>query len=208
MSSESGGERRSVSDYMGGVHAGKYDFSAGLSGVTSFAYEKSVVFDDVATGGRRRILAKLEDDAVPKWASRTVSPEQRGTIDLSGAGRGATEGVGVVLSNEEISWEPFFATLETMDGEEYAGKTWQVAPTNGTLAPRGGAENACNYNQPYSDSCLFTVFRPQQERPLGGEGGVPAVDDGGGAGDDKDKGLWLVVRTEMDSWSWRVVGGG
>ena len=116
MSSESGGERRSVSDYMGGVHAGKYDFSAGLSGVTSFAYEKSVVFDDVATGGRRRILAKLEDDAVPKWASRTVSPEQRGTIDLSGAGRGATEGVGVVLSNEEISWEPFFATLETMDG--------------------------------------------------------------------------------------------
>ena len=54
-SSESGGERRSVSDYMGGVHAGKYDFSAGLSGVTSFAYEKSVVFDDVAAQTKIRL---------------------------------------------------------------------------------------------------------------------------------------------------------
>ena len=61
MSSESGGERRSVSDYMGGVHAGKYDFSAGLSGVTSFAYEKSVVFDDV-------VFDPIDAHALP-WGS-------------------------------------------------------------------------------------------------------------------------------------------
>ena len=29
------GERRSVGDYMGGVHAGKYNFDSRLSGVTA-----------------------------------------------------------------------------------------------------------------------------------------------------------------------------
>ena len=38
---------------MGGTHAGKYEFDSRYSGVTSFNYEKSLIFD---TGREGRIL--------------------------------------------------------------------------------------------------------------------------------------------------------
>lgn len=36
-------EKRSVSDYMGGHHAGKFDFDSRISGVTALNYEKSAL---------------------------------------------------------------------------------------------------------------------------------------------------------------------
>ena len=229
-----GAEKRSVGDYMGGVHAGKYEFDSRFTGVTSINYEKSIVAGDMATGVRR-ILAKLDNaDVKPVWAERDVDLEMenafQGTIDGNSIGVDAVNGFGVILRNDEISWEPFYTQFLTIDGKEGGegrekggvgggggeimseGKeermssgsgnglqiledsTFLLTPANGTLAPRGGAQNACDASKPYSDSCVLTVYRPPREQRQGALGG----------GQD----VWLVVRTEQDHWSWRITPAG
>ena len=232
------GERRSVGDYMGGVHAGKYNFDSRLSGVTSLNYENSVMFDDLAGGGRKRILAKVEGAAPPSWAFRQVAlaevaaASEQPTITLNGGQgleRGPAAGVAVVLANDERTWEPFYTTLEEefADGERRGlRRELLVTPTNGTLAPRGGAENACDASKPYSDRCVLTVFREEgpPPPPLGVEmeaaevvvaetdsskAGDSEAEPGAGSASDagSERGaLYLVVRTEMDAWSWRIEG--
>ena len=56
--------------------------------------------------------------------------------------------VGMVVQNEERTWEPFFATIEIaaidMDTVVVTGQAtkelWAVEPFYGTLAPRGGVD--------------------------------------------------------------------
>ena len=99
---------------MGGVHAGKYNFDTRISGVTSLNYENSVIFGDLASGGRKRILAPLARKTPHKWASRQIDVEaaMQGVLLLRGSGVGPAEGVSVVIENSERTWEPFYAALE------------------------------------------------------------------------------------------------
>lgn len=166
-------EYRSISDYMGGHHAGKFDFDPRICGVTALNYEKSMVFDDSIGTPERNRLAPLETDSeAPKWATRVVDLEP--TTEMVRIGDTT-----VTLKNDEISWEPFYATIESPD--EPLPRGVDVSPATGNLAPRGGSD-------PYTDQAIL-VLAKTEETPT-----VPASSS-----------LYLVVRTELDFWSWRVV---
>ena len=109
---------RSVNDYMEGWHAGKFDFDTRISGVTALNYEKSVVFDDGSQthskrrnnirGGAGGKVAELDIDLQtkrPKLSTRKLSWKAESIMDDRNA-------VGMVVQNEERTWEPFFATIE------------------------------------------------------------------------------------------------
>ena len=180
-------EYRSISDYVGGLHGGKYEFDTRISGVTSLNYEKSHVFDDTTRSsqkGLRSVLAPYEDgEHVPSWATRQIQknhPILR-TIDLNSD----VPQTMVTIKNDELTWEPFFAAIECRWGDQETSvwsKDINVAPSNGTLAPRGGIDV-------YSDVWDLVVFRPNDIAAVGEE--MPNV-------------LYLVVRTELDAWVWKI----
>lgn len=211
---------RSVSDYMGGWHAGKYDFDTRISGVTALNYEKSVVFDDgsqthsksrnnIRGGARGKVaVAELDDDLQknrPKWSSRKLSwkTDGRGGMDYCNANvnlqlkKNMVE-AHMVVQNEERTWEPFFATIEIssieMDNVVVTGKvmeeSWAVEPSCGTLAPRGGVDL-------YTDRIIFLLkdlslsIRKNEVQPhLQSPSSTSSA--------------YLVVRTEQDYWAWKI----
>jgi hypothetical protein len=160
-------EYRSISDYVGGLHGGKYEFDTRISGVTSLNYEKSHVFDDTTRSsqkGLRSVLAPYEDgEHVPSWATRQIQknhPILR-TIDLNSD----VPQTMVTIKNDELTWEPFFAAIECRWGDQETSvwsKDINVAPSNGTLAPRGGIDV-------YSDVWDLVVFRPNDIAAVGEE---------------------------------------
>ena len=181
-SSEAEPEYRSISDYVGGLHGGKYEFDDRILGVTALNYEKSVVFGNTIREDPTRTLAPLDDEesrTIPKWARRPVDLSMPiGIVDESGNSL-------VRIVNEEISWEPFYATLEDASGNPAVEKIG-VSPSAGKLAPRGGCDV-------YSDECIISLdLESSGKRSPTGEklsSGQP---------------LFLVVRTELDSWVWQV----
>uniref|UniRef100_A0A7S1VGM1 Uncharacterized protein n=1 Tax=Grammatophora oceanica TaxID=210454 RepID=A0A7S1VGM1_9STRA len=183
-------EYRPISDYMGGHHAGKFDFDPRLSGVTSLNYEKSKVFGDAVAGRKKKCVAQLEDegDELPSWATRSVqhksSPASSATKDDTNEihlkGTGTAE---ATITNKELSWEPFFARVETERGEVIANEDVSVSPSSGKLAPRGGSD-------PFSDRCTLSISRHTKEQ-------IECSSTGR---------LHLVVRTEQTHWCWRVRG--
>lgn len=189
-------ESRSVGDYVGGIHGGKYQFDTWYSGTTNVNVPPWVDSGTTrGSGSSRKILAKVADSAIPSWATRVVDVESpaalRGTISLGEHNVGVSQGVAVTIKNDEISWEPFFATFEILEqrtSESNGITTWVgVTPESGSLAPRGGANNACDGTRPYSDSCHFTVYWKDD---------CPNV-----AGNEV---MYLVVRTETEHCSWRI----
>lgn len=178
-------EYRSVSDYVGGLHGGKYVFDPRISGVTAINYEKSVLFGDVIDSSSNMILAApAGDGTLPDWAQRSVDYESqvKGEVHLA-----TGDAQQVQLMNEELSWEPFYVMIETAAGAVIEGGTniVQVSPWKGMLAPRGGR------NQ-YTDHCSLLITRID-------DGTISAFHVLGG------QQLYLVVRTECEFWVWRLM---
>ena len=203
-------EYRSISDCMGGHHAGKFDFDSRLSGVTSLNYEKSIVFDDVTSVGKNEdvmgggyatdfLVANIDDDdatgngSPPTWASRPIDLEGAAVATSSNTGEEIRfSGVGsearITVRNDEISWEPFYVSVEEKTGDS-TGSTLgsvdssvSVSPASGKLAPRGGCGS-------YGDECALTI----------------RLEPGGSASSMMQCSLYVVVRTEQDAWCWPVV---
>jgi hypothetical protein len=164
---------------MGGWHAGKFDFDTRIGGITALNYEKSVVFDNAIDKPPKTQVAPLDDDATstPRWATRPIQYDPASTLSLSNIGETSSLEAKVRVVNEELSWEPFYATIETSDCVSYDQLT--VSPATGTLAPRGGLDI-------YTDTCKFAVSLNGQES----------------TNDATD--IYLVVRTEMDCWTWKL----
>jgi len=169
-------EYRSISDYVGGLHGGKYEFDPRLSGITSLNYEKSVVFGDVTPKNVNVAVAPAPDETPPKWASRPVDYQAQLVQDIRLAEDGCAS---VVLVNAKLSWEPFYASLEMSSGE-VASSCHTVMPSSGNLASRGGTNK-------YSDQVILTV----KTGPAPSASGDPP--------------LYLVARTECDAWVWRLI---
>ena len=175
-------EYRSISDYMGGHHAGKFDFDTRICGVTALNYEKSVVFGNVIGDPKKnkKMLAPLNDDdndddddddggneSKPIWASRPVILESCKDLSLKQNVVGEFEGT-VMIQNEELSWEPFYVELVgNFDGA--------AEPKSGKLAPRGGVD-------PYSDSWDINVHAVRRPSTM----------------------VYMIVRTEGDFWVWTL----
>lgn len=185
-------EYRPISDYVGGVHGGKYEFDPRLSGITSLNYEKSVLFGDVTTADAAGSATNVapapnfdDETSPPRWISRPVDYSNRvvNVLRLEND-RAAT----VTIFNEELSWEPFYASLESsLTGFRISGDIdVRVAPSSGTLAPRGGANR-------YSDRARLQVHIISKPS-FCNHGGGPIPEE-----------LYLVVRTECDVWTWRLI---
>ena len=111
---------------------------------------------------------------LPQWARR-LSPEPdelAGTVLAVGS-----EASIISVANRFKTWEPFYVSLHPADAP------WEIEPAQGTLAPRGGANNACDPSKPYSDTQRFVV------RCRGGEAAAEAL---------------LVVGTEEEKWTFAL----
>eukprot|EP00965_Chrysotila_dentata_P104852 3463001-Pleurochrysis_carterae.AAC.1 len=93
------------------------------------------------------------------------------------------------VKNMYKTWEPFVAAVLPADDSAsalQAAAEFELHPTAGTFAPRGGANNVCDPDKPYSDSQTLNV------RWRGGEGGE----------------AWLVIKTEESQWSYKLLAQG
>lgn len=182
-------EYKSVSDYMGGWHAGKFDFDTRICGVTALNYEKSVIFQDNTAASLGPRIAPLEssqennsNQSPPQWSRRPVDYRNLSQSKIHHCNASpSSQGSVAQVYNEEISWEPFSATIENENGQVCS--EWTVTPSNGMLAPRGGRES-------YADMCTFCVASSPSSSPS--------------LLDFNDK-YYLVVRTELDAWAWRLI---
>ena len=112
---------------------------------------------------------------IPRWAQR-LAPERdnlAGALVIAAGSQGS-----VVVRNRYKTWEPFFATLHPAEA------SWELEPLQGTLAPRGGANNVCDPSKPYADTQELVV------RCSGGEVGDEAL---------------LVVGTEEEQWTYSLL---
>mmetsp|Transcript_5072 Transcript_5072/g.10698 ORF Transcript_5072/g.10698 Transcript_5072/m.10698 type:complete len:244 (-) Transcript_5072:311-1042(-) len=177
-------QRKSISDYMGGHHAGKFDFDPRISGVTALNYEKSIIFEKPVKAGP--ILAPAGDDGdQPSWASRTLDVNQATALSNNICLEQGIEAV-VTVKNEERSWESFYASVESFDGK--LEDCFEVSPSSGRFAPRGGVHH-------YADEWEIRVRRNNF---------LPSNTDAD-ANVEAGDALFLVVRTECENLAWRIV---
>jgi len=138
------------------------DRAAGMAFAEALASTRDSALDVPGTG------------EIPAWAQR-LAPEREklaGALAIAPGSEGS-----VVLRNRYKTWEPFFVALHPPDGP------WAVEPWQGTLAPRGGANNVCDPSKPYADTQTLAV------RCCGGEVGDEAL---------------LVVGTEEEQWTYSL----
>ena len=172
---------RSVGDVVKGVHGGKYQFSSG--GFEAFAGGEFA--EALAASSSTEVENANAAEPWPSWA--TVLKKNGGNVetvslDANGIAR-------LRVTNIYRSWEVFYASFLDAAAED----AFEISPTKGHLAPRGGANNVCDESKPYSDSVELTV------RVRGGDGGQrdgPCV-----------CGVVVLVRTEEDSWLFQLVAG-
>ena len=154
--SSDGNHQGGLSEQVGYVHGGKYQFSSTYNVAHTLAAADNV---------RAQIVPAqaASHSAIPSWATFSPSPNQlQGTVKLSASQPEAC----VRVFNEELSWEPYFVRLVGADGAEPAAAVAvRFAPSCGDLAPRGGAANVCNPQMPYSDA--VTVRLALSEHGLG-----------------------------------------
>ena len=184
---------RSVGDVAGNLHGGKYLFSsdqyiAGGS-LAGREFAESLYSSSPGCGDDHNVIENDDDDDadLPKWARRLRDPnEQRdgptvGTLSFDDDARIHR----VTIKNDERSWEKFYAFVLPME-EDVDECSFEIRPTSGSLAPRGGASNACDETKPYSDGANVSI-----EWKGGG---------GGSAGGE----VLFVVGTEAEVWRYQV----
>ena len=154
-------QRRSVSDYMGGHHAGKFDFDTRICGVTALNYEKSViVFDQEESYAQQQPNNKNNrvappPDELPSWAAKMETALDADSMVVQGdVSSSSTFGQEVTIRNEELTWEPFYARVQKNPSDD---GSMMVSPASGTLAPRGGRNG-------FSDSCQLRLQQQQENK--------------------------------------------
>ena len=179
----------SIGEVVKGLHGGKYQFSAGggydpdpAPRMTHLTSRHCLGRDRAAGMAFAEALASTRDSApdvpatgeTPRWAQR-LAPERDKLAGALAIAPGSQSSV--VVQNRYKTWEPFFVTLHPPEAP------WEVGPSQGTLAPRGGANNVCDPSKPYADTQALVV------RCHGGEVGDEAL---------------LVVGTEEEQWTYSL----
>lgn len=177
---------RPLSDVVGGLHGGKYQFGHG--GDATF---QGGAFADALAASSAQAASAQDTEPWPTWAWECI--QRRGGADatVDGTLEVSAEGATVRISNVYRTWERFYATIIPARNMGEAGVgAFAVQPACGTLAPRGGANNACDVSNPYADSVTLRV----------------ALTDGGGHGGGGAPTARLRVRTEDEQWLFDLVG--
>ncbi|KAL9190026.1 hypothetical protein ACHAXT_007237 [Thalassiosira profunda] len=176
------GPSKSVGDVVQNLHGGKYQFSETQYLVGGSVAGQQFAESLYAGDGTESIVEEADEDGeLPRWAARLqdwerqISKPQVGTLMFDANCREHA----ISIMNDERSWEKYYAFV--LPNEEEGG-SFRISPARGTLAPRGGASNACDATQPYSDTATILV------EWVGGE-----------AGD-----RLLAVGTEAESWRYHL----
>ena len=144
---------RSIGEVVGGLHGGKYQFQ----GVGGSEYILSSTTND------RHDDISRERQELPKWALRMKPSEDASILEVpSNANRknGMIRSASVTVGNDERTWEQFHAKIVCNHADN--SDLFMVRPSSGDLAPRGGASNACDKSQPYSDSATINVIHNEK----------------------------------------------
>ena len=112
---------------------------------------------------------------------------------------GLMHSASVTIQNQERTWEKFYAKIMIRNSDDGAfvelenGVPLVVRPRSGSLAPRGGASNACDASNPYSDSATIQIINNNYDQ------------DGFILPDNlMQKDVWLIVGTEEEKWSYKL----
>jgi hypothetical protein len=189
-------EYRPISDIVGNLHGGKYQFNEYGNNVFN-PYE-----DDNAWNPSYSISKEEEQEEdesqMPKWAIQMKpkdeicsNPPSNNILNISPTNKSAK----VTISNQERTWEKFYAKImyqSKTDSIFYTLNTTTtpsliVHPTKGYLAPRGGASNACDARNQYSDSVTLEVICTTDVSTL-----------------SEYDSIWLVVGTEEEKWYYKL----
>ncbi|GFH60733.1 hypothetical protein CTEN210_17209 [Chaetoceros tenuissimus] len=189
-------EYRSISDVVGNLHGGKYQFN-NFSGASS-----SDAFS--GRGSRYQNIAD-EDEAdvdLPNWAMKMkpseaafANPQLLSIPSNCNPMDGMVYSASVDIQNQEISWEKFHCKLmvmlangEFIEADASIKSHIQVKPKHGSLAPRGGASNACDRTKPYSDRATIRITH-------GSSSSLRTTNDE----------IWLVLGTEEEKWYYKLI---
>ncbi len=179
---------RSIGEVVGGLHGGKYQFGDSEMGYMDQYFAGEGSFQSSGCGG-------IEDDEeMPRWAEKMSLPSNLSIQNFesiqvpsnSNPMDGMVYSVTVTVKNEERTWERFYTKVTNI--KEKNNKPFYVNPSNGYLAPRGGASNACDENSPYSDSVNLSVIHDKNY------------------GDEINSEVewWLIVGTEEQKWYYKL----
>lgn len=202
---DDGSIRNTVGDYVKNVHGGKYQFEehggGGMNSVgqqfaeslySSSSSSLSYDTDDVDDNDDDKDISEW-----PRWAQNMgmaseSSPNIRDTLVLNSS----TPSVSVQVTNQERTWEEFYVKVIDGNNNNAMGDIIiEIEPVHGVLAPRGGANNVCDPNQPYSDSVTINVRLSNNANAEDG-----ATD---GTINNNDEFL-LVIGTEEDKWYYEI----
>jgi hypothetical protein len=165
----------SISDYTLGLHGGKYQFdSAGMN------FEGQQFAETGYGSSEEEEPQDFSNEPLPKWALRLQSqrpPESCPVLEV------ASNGGTVEFSNEERSWERFYAMIipESGSSDEQVpavALSYTVEPSGGMLAPRGGSGA-------YKDTAHVVV--KAEQLPMGSYSSC-----------------WLFIGTEAETWHYKL----
>ena len=193
----SNSDESSVGDYVRGLHGGKYQFQDASD---AMAPGMSMIGQEFASslygGNPCEATDNLSSEDMPRWAQQMRPPEVNSMgeecsteLIIKDNGKYAS----ATIINLERTWEKFYAFIMRQNEDckvgfpHSNGAPFLVEPEFGSLAPRGGASNACDPKKPYSDSAKLTVSYDSS-----GEDKVSVED------------WWLVVGTEEEKWYYRL----
>ena len=171
---------RDLSDIVGGLHGGKYQFGAG--GAQSFVggqFAESLASSSSSSAADDDSKEWAMAGDLPRWA-RVLEPrtaQLAGTLAFAAAG----DELEVCVQNTYKTWEPWIAAIVSEPATDLAFAI--CSPASGTLAPRGGASNVCDESKPYSDGAAVRV------RCIDAAAGRPSH---------------LVVKTEEEQWTFAL----
>lgn len=202
-------EYRSIADVVGGLHGGKYQFDGGASS----SYLDSSLFSGQGDCSSSQNKEEEEDnDEIPNWAKQmqkqlptVVTTQPLKVPSNADPMDGMVYSATVTIKNDERTWEKFYAKViycdeagnisstdvDGCDGnsnDKMMAPMYIVKPKNGHLAPRGGASNACDETNPYSDSVNLRVIHDSN-----------AISSSNRLGQ-----YWLVAGTEEEKWYYQL----
>eukprot|EP00566_Odontella_aurita_P023386 CAMPEP_0113534688 /NCGR_PEP_ID=MMETSP0015_2-20120614/5295_1 /TAXON_ID=2838 /ORGANISM="Odontella" /LENGTH=203 /DNA_ID=CAMNT_0000433871 /DNA_START=220 /DNA_END=831 /DNA_ORIENTATION=+ /assembly_acc=CAM_ASM_000160 len=180
----------SVGDLVKGLHGGKYQFDDPSSSMLPGMSYAGQEFAESLYSDSHSVEENLYEQEMPRWAKRMAPPDPNSAADVEAQileVNRSGECSKVEVRNLERTWEKYYAVvMRRTDSGTFGEVPFLVKPGVGMLAPRGGANNACDPGQPYSDSAEISVSYLKEKA-------APNLKD-----------VWLVVATEEMNCYYRL----
>jgi hypothetical protein len=217
-----------VSGVVGNLHGGKYQFGpGGAASAVGDEFASMLAAGGSGVGGGSQLHDPGKGSLNPNLAGEETVPEPEprwrqvlrpDLTRLAGCLRfffdppptfehGGTTVAVVRVFNSCRTWEPFIAAVVDGTGAR-VGPALRAEPAGGTLAPRGGANNACDQAKPYPDWVKVSVVVPAwltggEQRPSVFTAGAGSEAAGGGE-QVVPCGLFLVIKTAEEQWTYAL----